>query len=359
MSVEHYAGLRAASCGAGEHRLLTVPDELDFGHRRVTLAHLPTPVEPLDTLAQTLGLAAGRLFAKRDDATGLALGGNKVRKLEYLCAEALASGARHLVTAGLGQSNHCRQTAAAAAKLGLGCTVLLVGPAPDTFSGNLVLDVLYGADIRWIESADRTTIVDDLDAAIVAEADRLTAAGTPAYPVVVGGSVPLGALGYVRAGRELHAQFPDLARVFCPSGSFGTHAGLAVGLGDHDLVQGVQIGVGGRDVPEERIERLAADTATLAGLPSPRGRARLDSRHGHATQTASILEAIRLAARTEGLVLDPVYTGTVMAGLIAAGREGALPADDDIVFLHTGGGPGLLAAEPAEWLVDALASADS
>jgi 1-aminocyclopropane-1-carboxylate deaminase/D-cysteine desulfhydrase-like pyridoxal-dependent ACC family enzyme len=326
-------------------------------HPRVTLAHLPTPIEPLDGLARSIGLAPGRLFVKRDDATGLALGGNKVRKLEYLCADALARSARHLVTAGLAQSNHCRQTAAAAAKLGLGCTLLLVGPAPETFSGNLVLDTLFGAEIRWI-SAELPTTGDDLDPMIYAEADRLSAAGIPAYPVVVGGSVPLGALGYVRAARELQAQVPDLARVFCPSGSFGTHAGLAVGLGDHELIQGVQIGAGDRELLEKRIEILAADTAVLARLPAPRGDPRLDSRHWSEPHSEPILAAIRLAARTEGLVLEPVYTGKVMAGLIAACREGTLPAEGSTVFLHTGGTPGLLSTEHADWLVAGLSGPD-
>ena len=200
---------------AFQHPALAPPDEHDFGHRRVTLACLPTPVEPLDTLAHTLGVPARRLLVKRDDLTGLAMGGNKVRKLEYLCADALARGARHLVTAGRPQSNHCRQTAAAATKLGLGCTVLLDGPAPGTFSGNLVLDVLFGATIRWI-SVDPTAAgyLERLNNAVCAEADRLTVAGTPAYPVPVGASTPLGAIGYVRAACELRAQVPDLVRFF-------------------------------------------------------------------------------------------------------------------------------------------------
>jgi len=336
---------------AAEHRLLAPPDEYDFGHRRVSLAHLPTPVEPMDRLADALGLPAGRLLVKRDDATGLAMGGNKVRKLEYLCADALAHGARHLVTAGLGQSNHSRQTAAAAAKLGLGCTLLFDGEPPSIFSGNLVLDTLFGAEIRWIDAGDPAA-PGYLDKDVQAEADRLNAAGIPTYPVVVGGSVPLGALGYVRAACELREQVPDLALVFCPSGSVGTHGGLVAGLGDHDLVQGVRIGV--RQHLEEQIERLAADTAALAGLPSPRGRAHVVDPDGSEAHAASTLEAITLAARTEGLVLDPIYTGKVMAGLIAASRRGGLPSEGSIVFLHTGGIPGLLANEHAQWLVEAL-----
>ena len=336
-----------------DHPLLAEPDEWDFGRPRVSLAHLPTPVEPLDALARTLGLPAGRLFVKRDDATGLAMGGNKVRKLEYLCADALLTGARHLVTAGLAQSNHSRQTAAAAAKLGMGCTLLFDQEAPATFSGNLVLDTLFGATIRWI-SAGSPTDVDYLEPQIRAEADRISAAGVPAYPVTVGGSVPLGALGYVRAAHELRDQVPDLARVFCPSGSGGTHAGLAAGFGGHDLIQGIRIGE--RRNLEDKIQQLADATAVLAGLPAPQGCPRVDDRLGPGVHSEPVFEAIRLTAGTEALVLDPVYTGRVMAGLIAACREGSLPPEGSIVFLHTGGGPGLLSAEHSGWLVRELAA---
>jgi 1-aminocyclopropane-1-carboxylate deaminase/D-cysteine desulfhydrase-like pyridoxal-dependent ACC family enzyme len=341
---------------AFEHPALAPPDEYDFGHRRVKLAHLPTPVEPLDVLAHSLGLPSGRLLVKRDDLTGLALGGNKVRKLEYVCADALARGARHLVTAGGPQSNHCRQTAAAASRLGLGCTTLHGGAAPDVFSGNLVLEALFGAQIRWVNTGNSTGpgYQERLNDEVRAEADRLTAAGTPAYPVPVGASVPLAALGYVRAACELRAQVPDLVRVFCPCGSVGTQAGLVAGLGDHDLVEGIQIGDHDQG---ERIAGLAAETAAVAALPSPRGQPRLDTRQGPSAHTEPILEAIRLAARTEGLVLDPYYTGKTMAGFIAACREGDLPADGRVVFLHTGGSPGLLANENAGWLLDALARA--
>lgn len=336
-----------------DHPLLARPDRWDFGVPRVALAHLPTPVEPMDRLAAALGLPSGRLFVKRDDATGLALGGNKVRKLEYLCADALRIGATHLVTAGLAQSNHSRQTAAAAAKLGLGCTLLFDQEPPDTVSGNLVLDLLFGATIRWI-SARNPTNPDYLEPEIRAEAARLTASGIPAYPVTVGGSVPLGALGYVRAARELRDQVPGLARVVAASGSGGTHAGLAAGLGDHGLIQGIRIGERG-DL-EGTISSMADQAADLAGLPRPLGTPHIDSRLGTAAHSDSTLEAIRLAARTEGLVLDPVYTGQVMAGLIAACREGSLPAEGSIVFMHTGGGPGLLSAEHSSWLVDELAA---
>jgi D-cysteine desulfhydrase len=336
------------------HRLLAEPDDWDRAHPRVTLAHLPTPVEPLDRLGRVLGLAPGRLLAKRDDATGLALGGNKVRKLEYLCAEALIGGARHLVTAGLAQSNHGRQTSAAAAKLGMGCTLLFDEEPPATFSGNLVLDTLFGATLQWI-TARNSTDVDYLEPEIRAEAARITAAGVPAYPVTVGGSVPLGALGYVRAAFELRDQVRDLAVVFGPSGSGGTHAGLAAGLGDYGLIQGVRIG--DRLHLADKIVELATEAASLAGLPEPVGRPRVDDRWGAVAHSEAVFEAIVLAARTEGLVLDPVYTGKVMAGLIAAAREGSLPGEGSIVFLHTGGGPGLLSAGHSAWLVGELGAA--
>lgn len=337
---------------AADHPLLATPQDLDFGRPRVALAHLPTPLEPMDSLAAALGVEPGRLFVKRDDATGLAFGGNKVRKLEYLCAEALLSGARHLVTAGLAQSNHSRQTAAAAVKLGLGCTLLFDGPEPARYSGNLILDSLFGATIKWIEVGNATR-PDYLDPEIRAEAERLSAAGTPAFPVLVGGSAPLGAIGYVRAARELREQVPDLTEVFCPSGSGGTHAGLSVGLGDHRAVRGVRIG--DRRSLEDKIAQLAAETAALAGLAAPAGRPRIDGMPGTSVHSAATFEAIRLAARTEGLVLDPVYSGTVMAGLIAACRGGSLAPEGSIVFLHSGGGPGLLSDDHAGWLVEELA----
>lgn len=342
---------------AGKDWLFAKPDAHDFGRPRVRLCHLPTPVEPMEALAEVLGIREGRLVVKRDDETGLAFGGNKLRKLEYLCADAIERGARHLVTGGALQSNHCRQTAAAASKLGLDCTVLLIGEPPARPSGNFLLDLLFGAKVRWIKG-DVATVIGRLDEDISAEANRLTAGGDPAYPVVVGGSVPLGALGYVRAGFELQEQVPDLARVFCPEGSAGTHAGLAVGLGDLDLVYGVELGFhteAVRAAIHERIERLALETAELAGLPVPKGHAHLITSPGGEVEDRATLEAIRLAARTEGLVLDPTYTGKAMAGLIAEARAGTLPDQGSIVFVHTGGTPGLLADEHSGWLVGGLA----
>jgi D-cysteine desulfhydrase family pyridoxal phosphate-dependent enzyme len=315
---------------------------------RVRLAHLPTPVEPMDRLAAALGLPPGRLFVKRDDTTGLALGGNKVRKLEFLCAEAIESGCDWLVTGAGRQSNHARATAAAAAKLGLGCTLVLDSERPSSSSGNALLDLLLGADVRWTtEQADPSADLDDHFAKVAA---ALAEKGHHPYVVPVGGSVPLGAAGYALAAFELREQQPDVARVFVATGSAGTHAGLVAGLGDHRLVQGVRVGT--RQGLEQRVEEMAAATAALIGCPAPAGNTLLDSDQlggGYAAHTDGCAEAIRLAARTEGLVLDPVYTGKTMAGLISAVRRDELPDTGSVVMLHTGGAPGLLSAEHAPW----------
>ena len=321
-----------------------------LGHDRVALAHLPTALEPMDRLGSVLGIEAGRLKVKRDDATGLALGGNKVRKLEFLCAQALAVGADWLVTAGGPQSNHARMTAAAAARLGLGCTLLLDGDPPSELSGNLLLDDLFGADIQWTGThAPRA----DLDELLPEVANALSQQGRRPHIVAVGGSVPVGALGYVLAADELREEVPDLAAVFVATGSAGTHAGLAAGLGDHGLVRGIRVGE--RPLLRERVAQIARASAELAGRRTPIGSVQLDDDQlgdGYGAHTRSAAEAMGLAARMEGLILDPVYTGKAMAGLIAAARDGRLPPEGSIVFVHTGGAPGLMSSGHAEWRTD-------
>jgi D-cysteine desulfhydrase family pyridoxal phosphate-dependent enzyme len=315
--------------------------------RRVPLAHLPTPVVPLDRLAAHLGMRAGALLAKLDDATGLAAGGNKVRKLEYLCAEALALGCDTLVTGGGVQSNHARLTAAAARRLGLECTLVL-GGACQPAVGNLVLDRVLGADIRAVEAYDFAT----LEAAIVTACDDLAAHGRRPYRVPIGGSTPLGALGYVRCARELCEQVVDCERVVVASGSGGTQAGLAAGFGDHARVIGVDVGA--RSGLAEHVRTLAAQAAQLAELPLPTGAPLLEGGQIGATygaHTDACRDAIRLAARLEGLVLDPVYTGKAMAGLIAARRRGRIGAATRVVFVHTGGLPALFTPQHTAWAI--------
>jgi L-cysteate sulfo-lyase len=315
--------------------------------RRIPLAHLPTPLIPLERLGAHLGLRPGQLLAKLDDVTGLAGGGNKVRKLEYLCAEARVRGCDTLVTGGGAQSNHARLTAAAARRLGFDCTLVLGGPPPEPAVGNVVLDRLFDADIVWLD----TYTYEAVEADIAAACDRLRAAGRRPYHIPIGGSTPLGALGYVRCAHELRAAAPDLELVVIASGSGGTHAGLAAGLGDHRCVYGVDVGA--RPGLAAAVQVLAADTARLADLPEPIETTVIDSTQvgaGYAAQTAACREAIRLAARLEGLVLDPVYTGKALAGLIAARRRGALAPSGCIVFVHTGGLPAIFTPGHAAWL---------
>ena len=320
------------------------PSPLD---RRLPLAHLPTPAVALDRLGAALGMAPGRLFAKLDDATGLAAGGNKVRKLEYLCAAARAQGCDTLVTGGGAQSNHARLTAAAARRLGFECTLVLGGTPPPVPVGNLVLDHLLGADLRWVDAYDFGAV----EAGIAAAAADLTARGRRPYAIPIGGSTPLGALGYARCAIELLAQVPAIELAVVASGSGGTHAGLAAGLGAHDRVLGIDVGA--RPELAAHVADLAARTAALAGLPAPTGAARVDATQvgaGYAVPTDACREAIAMAARLEGLILDPVYTGKAMAGLIAARRAGRIAADARVVFVHTGGLPALFTPSAVAWL---------
>ena len=326
-------------------------------NRRVALAHLPTPVEPLDRLAHELGKPPGTLWVKRDDLTALAGGGNKVRKLEYLCADALAQGCDTLVTGGGVQSNHVRMTAAAANRLGLACTIVVAGERPDVPTGNVVLDELLGPEIVWFGGRGELAY-QAMEDAIVAEARRLEGEGRRPYAMPIGGASTVGALGYVAAAAELRAQVPDLAAVVVADGSGGTHAGLAAGLGDHHLVLGVDVGA--RDDLATAVPALAAEAAALAGQPPPAGAGAFGVAGGpvdserkgpaYGVPTEEVREALVLAARLEGLLLDPVYTGKAMAGLLAACRSGRYGPGDRLVFLHTGGLPALLASDYARWL---------
>jgi D-cysteine desulfhydrase len=324
--------------------------------RRLALAQLPTPLEPADRLGAALGMAPGALWVKRDDLTGLAGGGNKARKLEYLCADALEQGADTLVTGGGPQSNHVRMTAAVANRLGLRCTIVLAGDRPPTPTGNLVLDELLAPEMVWA-GAGRPGGMDyyAIEGAIAAACDRLAAAGRRPYRMPIGGASAVGALGYVRGAMELRDQasaaFGDLGLVVVADGSGGTHAGLAAGLGDHALVLGVDVGA--RPDLDEQVPAKAAEVARLAGLAEPRAatgivdHGRVGAGYGSATDDGR--EAAGLAARLEGLILDPVYTGKAMAGLVAGRRDGRIAADRPTVFVHTGGMPALFADAFAAW----------
>ena len=308
----------------------------------------------MDRLGAALGMEAGALLVKRDDCTGLAGGGNKVRKLEYLCADAVAQGCDTLVTGGGRQSNHVRLTAAAANRLGLACTIVLAGNEPEHPTGNVVLDFVLAPEIVWAGPLDYY----GTEAAIEETCARLREGGRRPYLMPVGGASAIGALGYVTAADELTAQLPDLDLVVVGDGSGGTHAGLVAGLGDHAKVLGVDVGT--RPDLDEQVPAKAAETARLAGRQEPRGSVAIDhDRFGEAygAPTDSCREAIDLAARLEGIVLDPVYTGKAMAGLVAAVRDGRIAPDQRTVFLHTGGMPALFATAYARWIATALPSA--
>ena len=313
------------------------------GFDYVSLAHLPTPLEPMDRLAEHLGMPRGSLWVKRDDATGLAAGGNKARKLEYLCADALRQGSDWLITTGGPQSNHARMTAAAAAHLGLGCTLVLEGERPTALTGNLVLDRLLGGRLVFSEGEDLGSLIEEV-------ADGLRTEGYKPDILPLGGSTAVGALGYVNAAFELREQDPAVSLVVLASSSCGTQAGLVAGFGDHQMVLGISAGLSST----ERIDALANETAELAGLPAPTGRPQLDLDQvgaGYGQHTDAAKEAIQLAAGFEGLILDPVYTGKAMAGLIAAARGRRLDPQGRTVFLHTGGLPGLLSMGHSDWAV--------
>ncbi len=313
------------------------------------LAHAPTPLEPMRRLGQILGFDRDMLWVKRDDLTGLAGGGNKARKLEYLVADALAQGCDTLVTGGAAQSNHVRMTAAAARVAGLACVAVLGGVAPDRDEGNLVLDRLFDLEIVWVGGYDAF----ELEQVLAETAMRLRSEGRKPYEIPLGGASPIGTLGYVDAADELAGHAPSGSVVYTATGTGGTQAGLVVGFGHHSRVHGVDVGA----IPDvaDRIMAIIPEVASLTGRPWPDGALELDTSQigrGYGAHTDAAREALTLAARHEGLVLDPVYAGKALAGLVADRRSGRLPADQPVVFLHTGGLPSVFTARVADWLRD-------
>lgn len=320
---------------------------------RFPLAHLPTPLEPLSRLSDHLG--GPRIFVKRDDCTGLAFGGNKTRKLEYLVADALAQDATLLVSEGGLQSNHVRQTAAAAAKAGLNCELVLdqnVAWEDSAYrsSGNLMLDRLLGARVHLCPpGAPRS----DTSPAIV-EAAR--ARGERPYFVPTGGSNAIGGLGFARCAREILDQSATLGltvgAIVVASGSGGTQGGLIAGLigmaeAGRPAVPAIGIDIDDAlDEVTENVTRVANDCAGLLGLDQGVPAQAIDIRPGYAAPgyglpNDGMIEAIELLARLEGLLLDPVYSGKAMAGLIDMVRRGTFERDQAVVFIHTGGAPAL------------------
>lgn len=316
---------------------------------RVRLAHLPTPLEHMPNLSKRLG--GPELFIKRDDCTGLATGGNKTRKLEFLIADALAKKADVVITQGAVQSNHARQTAAAASRMGMDCEILLENRTEYTDrdylqSGNVFLDLLFGARISHYP---RDT---DMDAAMQAKSEELSAAGRTPYIIPGGGSNPIGALGYVNCAIETLAQANDrsikIDHFVTATGSAGTQAGLVVGLeGTNSGIPLLGIGVRApKDKQEENVYRLAAETAKLLGMPNTVSRNKVVANSdyvgdGYGIPTASMIEAVKMMAQDEAILMDPVYSGKGLAGLLDLIRQGAFKKGENVVFLHTGGSAGL------------------
>lgn len=308
---------------------------------RLRFAHLPTPIEPLPRLSAVLN--GPRLLVKRDDQTGLAFGGNKTRKLEFLVAEAQAQGADTLLSAGALQSNHCRQTAAAAAKFGFNCILVLVGQPPVQASANLLLDQLFGAEIVWAEKSRREAVLQETF-------EKTSAQGNKPYLVPYGGSSPTGALGYVFAMEEFVRQKVKADWIVFASSSGGTQAGLVLGtrvFGYEGKVLGISIDEPQR-ILQEHVAKLASETSERLG---PRIEFASDevlvndeyAAPGYGVLTGAEREAISLFAKYEGLLLDPVYTGRAAAGLIDLVREGFFKKDETVLFWHTGGQPALFA----------------
>jgi D-cysteine desulfhydrase family pyridoxal phosphate-dependent enzyme len=315
---------------------------------RLHLATLPTPLHPAERLSEALG--GPEIWFKRDDLTGLGLGGNKIRKLEFLVADALAQEADTLVTGAGPQSNHVRMTMAVAARLGLNGIAVFHGSHPPDTQGNLLLDELLGAELIFTNDPDRSK----LDGRIVAEAERFKAAGCRPYVIGRGGASPLGSTGYVAASLELQAQLVELKAtfdfLFCATGSCGTQTGLLVGakwLQPGYRVCGVTVSRP-REECLARLEKLGRETIALLELDLELQREDITVYDdyigpGYGIPTPACVEAIRLVAQTEGIFLDPVYSGKAMAGLIDLIRRGEINHRHKVLFLHTGGAPSLFA----------------
>lgn len=316
---------------------------------RVPLAHLPTPIEALPRLSQLLGGAL--FFIKRDDLTGLGLGGNKTRKLEYLVADALAKGAKTLITTGAVQSNHCRQVAAASAKLGLGCQLILAGDEPEEAQGNLLLDKLSGAQIFYSSKTTRDQVLQE-------KFNQAKEEGLEPYLIPYGGSNTKGAPGYLNAMIELSGQGLQPDWIVFASSSGGTQAGMILGA-HHTGYKGKILGIS----IEHDSASFSTQIAELVNQTALELRYDWSVTHeeilindayysaGYGVLTPAEVEAVNLFASEEGILLDPVYTGRAAAGLLDLARKGFFRPREKVLFWHTGGTPALFAPPYSQGLL--------
>ena len=313
--------------------------------KRATLAQLPTPLEPLTRLSKHLG--GPELWIKRDDQTGLALGGNKSRKLEFLIADAQAQGCDHLITTGSAQSNHCRQTAAAAARYGMGCSLVLTSEPTTNMQGNLLLNKLLGAHLFWAEGEPANNVMGQV-------AKQVKSHGRTPYIIPMGGSNVMGAAAYVWAMKELMEQLKEqqlnVDFIVFASGSGGTQAGMVLGAHVYNFrakILGISVSRSA-DTLQTQAAALATATATHLGLGTLSVSENIEVNDdymapGYGVMTELEREAIELMAQKEGILLDPVYTGRAMGGLIDLIRWGGFTRRQTILFWHTGGAPALFA----------------
>jgi D-cysteine desulfhydrase family pyridoxal phosphate-dependent enzyme len=314
---------------------------------RLSLGFLPTPIERLERLGAELGID---LSVKRDDFTGFGGGGNKVRKLEFLMAEAVAQGVKVLITTGGHQSNHARMTAAAACKYGMKPILVLRGNKPETYQGNLLLDHLFGAEIDFLNP---DAYFSEINPRMQLHADQAQARGEKAYIIPLGGASALGAMGYVNAIKEISQQYREEGRsvpdiILAPVGSGGTLAGMQIGCALFmPGTKVVGIAVSGSAVPfSERIAVMASAGAELLGIDERWSAAdiRIETDYigaGYSIPSDAGNAAIKAAARLEGMLLDPVYTGKALAGLIGCVEKGSIAKGSKVLFVHCGGSPAL------------------
>ncbi len=313
---------------------------------KTNLGFFPTPLVELKKLSKHLN--GPRIFMKRDDQTGLAFGGNKTRKLEYLIADAIAKNYDTIITGGAEQSNHCRQTSAAAAAAGLKCHLVLGGSEPKLFQGNFLLDSLFGAVIHWTGEFRKGEKIPEI-------VEKLSSQGNKPYVIPYGGSNAIGASAFAYAVRELKLQLSQLNEkidyIVFSSSSGGTHAGLLVGkiaFNFQSEIVGIGIDKGetGDEPLEIHIKNIANETADLLGLDHKFDLSEVIIKHeyegsGYGVVGDLEIEAIKLTAANEGIILDPVYTGRTMGGLIDMIRKKEIPANKNVLFWHTGGTPSI------------------